>query len=40
MALAKKGTRLIKVNDVEYRWVVHPDIEEAMKAWNISLDSE
>ncbi|MEG4117182.1 hypothetical protein QUA43_06740 [Microcoleus sp. N9_B4] len=30
MALAKKGTRLIKVNDVEYRWVVHPDDEPGM----------
>ncbi|MEZ2276562.1 MAG: hypothetical protein ACBR12_06565 [Microcoleus sp.] len=31
MALAKKGTRLIKVNDVEYRWVVHPDDEPGME---------
>ncbi|NJM60516.1 MAG: hypothetical protein HC849_10445 [Oscillatoriales cyanobacterium RU_3_3] len=25
MALPKKGTRLIEVNDVKYRWVVKPD---------------
>jgi len=30
MALAKKGTRLIKVNDVEYRWVVRPDDEPGL----------
>ncbi|MEH2059434.1 MAG: hypothetical protein V7K97_25425 [Nostoc sp.] len=30
MALAKKGTRLIKVDGVEYRWVVQPDDEPGM----------
>ncbi|BAY62837.1 hypothetical protein NIES22_29130 [Calothrix brevissima NIES-22] len=30
MGLAKKGTRLIKVNDVNYRWVVQPDDEPGM----------
>jgi hypothetical protein len=30
MALAKKGTRLIRVDEVEYRWVVQPDDEPGM----------
>lgn len=30
MAIAKKGTRLITVDDVEYRWVVQPDDEPGL----------
>lgn len=30
MALAKKGTRLITVDGVRYRWVVAPDDEPGM----------
>jgi hypothetical protein len=30
MALAKKGTRQIKVNEITYRWVVQPDDEPGM----------
>jgi hypothetical protein len=30
MAVAKKSTRLIKVDDVEYRWVVQPDDEPGL----------
>jgi hypothetical protein len=30
MAIAKKGTRLIRVDDVEYRWVVQPDDEPGL----------
>jgi hypothetical protein len=29
-ALAKKGTRLIKIDGVEYRWVVQPDDEPGL----------
>jgi hypothetical protein len=30
MAIAKKGTRLIRVDDVEYRWIVQPDDEPGL----------
>ena len=30
MALAKKSTRLIKVDEVQYRWIVQPDDEPGM----------
>jgi hypothetical protein len=30
MAIAKKGTRLIKIDDTEYRWVVQPDDEPGL----------
>lgn len=30
MGLAKKGTRLITIDDVEYRWVVQPDDEPGL----------
>lgn len=30
MAIAKKGTRSIRVDDVEYRWVVQPDDEPGL----------
>jgi hypothetical protein len=30
MALAKKGTRLIKIDGVEYRWIVQPDDEPGL----------
>jgi hypothetical protein len=30
MGLAKKGTRLIKIDDIDYRWVVQPDDEPGL----------
>ncbi|AFY94269.1 hypothetical protein [Chamaesiphon minutus] len=30
MAIAKKGTRLITVDDIEYRWIVQPDDEPGL----------
>ena len=30
MAIAKKKTRLIRVDDIEYRWVVQPDDEPGL----------
>jgi hypothetical protein len=30
MAIAKKGTRLITVDDIEYRWVIQPDDEPGL----------
>jgi hypothetical protein len=30
MAIAKKGTRLIRVDDVEYRWIVQPNDEPGL----------
>jgi len=30
MPLAKKGTRIINVNDIQYRWLVVPDDEPGL----------